>query len=85
MKFPEESNGTEERKDKLTKFLFNMDMYLHERGKFLYFKEDNMPDNVKLENSFLKEGKETSIVFTRISMTTLNVPDRFILGVISSL
>ena len=52
-------------------------MYIHERGKFLYFKEDNMPDSVKLENSFLKEGKETSIVFGRDSMTSLDVPDRY--------
>jgi hypothetical protein len=31
-----------------------MDMFLHRKNMFLYYKEDDMPDMVKLENSLLR-------------------------------
>ena len=34
-------------------FMF-MDMFLHEKDKFLYYREDDMPDMVRIDTSSLK-------------------------------
>ena len=35
-------------------FMYNMDMFLHEKDKFLYYREDDMPDMVRIDTSCLK-------------------------------
>ena len=35
-------------------FMYNMDMFLHKNDKFLYYREDDMPDMVRIDTSSLK-------------------------------
>ncbi len=35
-------------------FFFEMNIFLHEKNKFLYYREDDMPDMVRIDNSLLK-------------------------------
>ena len=35
-------------------FLAELDMFLHRRDMFLYYKEDDMPDMAKIERSLLR-------------------------------
>ena len=35
-------------------FLSSLDIFLHRKDMFLYYKEDDMPDMAKIENSLLR-------------------------------
>ena len=35
-------------------FMYTMGMFLHEKDKFLYYREDDMPDMVRIDTSRLK-------------------------------
>ncbi len=37
-------------------FFFDMNIFLHEKDKFLYYREDDMPDMVRIDNSLLHHG-----------------------------
>jgi hypothetical protein len=35
-------------------FMYTMDIFLHERDRFLYYREDDMPDMARIDTSRLK-------------------------------
>jgi hypothetical protein len=35
-------------------FMYTMDIFLHDRDRFLYYREDDMPDMVRIDTSRLK-------------------------------
>jgi hypothetical protein len=37
-------------------FFFDMNIFLHAKDKFLYYREDDMPDMVRIDNSLLHHG-----------------------------
>jgi hypothetical protein len=54
-------------------FFFEMNIFLHEKNKFLYYREDDMPDMVRIDNSLLKYQVTTlQIVMVRKLMVVNN-------------
>ena len=66
----------EEIKLKKMEYLMDVDMFLQTENEFLYYKEDNMPNMVRIENSLLNYKMETSIVFDISQYKFLDTPER---------
>lgn len=44
------------------KRFYATDIYLHDYGQFNYYREDDMPSSMKINNEFLKNSTDTSII-----------------------
>ena len=56
--------------------MLRTDIFLHTAGKFQYYKEDDMPNNYKVDTLALKEEEETTIKLSKSFFTALDKPDK---------
>ncbi|XP_023326270.1 uncharacterized protein LOC111699768 [Eurytemora carolleeae] len=70
------SESDVETEKKKRDFFSDVSIFLHSSDSFLYYREDDMPDMIRIENSLLNYKEETSIVFKLNYAKYLSSADR---------